>query len=275
MPTIHFVNKPACGFAAWLFRDNLLGSNYTLQCTYTFGDLCCRRCSAHRPQGRMDRRIDHVRDLQVAVASENADAKAPGNGNGSEIAANGEIFGRLIDAATGKPIEGATIACGALINDSGKGGGADAVTDALGRYRLVVPSPGIYNVWLEKYDQNHAKTAAADDGIPRRGGKGVGIGVALGHPPPRSPGNLVDAAGESRRQHAGVLATPPPRRSRADRNRRRPKPTAVSHLHFLPAMLSYTCSKRDVKHPDVPFSVSRSADVFVDVKADGDVPPGH
>ena len=30
---------------------------------------------------------------------------------------NGEIVGRLIDTATGKPVEGATIACEAIIND--------------------------------------------------------------------------------------------------------------------------------------------------------------
>jgi len=84
---------------------------------------------------------------------------------------NGEIVGRLIDAVTGKPVEGATIACGAIINDSGKGGGANAVTDAAGRYRLLVPSPGIYNVWLKKFDKDPSKTAGADDGILVEAGK--------------------------------------------------------------------------------------------------------
>jgi RNA polymerase sigma factor (sigma-70 family) len=81
------------------------------------------------------------------------------------VAADGEIAGELIDAATGKPVEGATVACGAVINDSGNGGGASAVTDARGRYRLKVPSPGIYNVWLKAFDKDRTKTAAADDGI--------------------------------------------------------------------------------------------------------------
>jgi protocatechuate 3,4-dioxygenase beta subunit len=81
------------------------------------------------------------------------------------VAADGEIVGQLIDAATGEPVEGATIACGAVINDSGKGGGANAVTDARGRYRLLVPSPGIYNVWLKAFDKDRTKIAAADDGI--------------------------------------------------------------------------------------------------------------
>jgi len=84
---------------------------------------------------------------------------------------NGEIVGRLLDAATGKPVEGATIACGAIVNDSGKGSGAIAVTDAAGRYRLPVPSPGIYNVWLKKFDKDPSKTAAADDGIVVEAGK--------------------------------------------------------------------------------------------------------
>ena len=57
------------------------------------------------------------------------------------------------------------IACGAVINDSLKGGGTNAITDAEGRYRLPVPSPGIYNVWLKKFDQDRTMTAAADDGL--------------------------------------------------------------------------------------------------------------
>jgi hypothetical protein len=52
--------------------------------------------------------------------------------------ANGQIVGRLIDAATGRPVEGATVACGAVANDTGEGGGASAVTDATGTYRRPV-----------------------------------------------------------------------------------------------------------------------------------------
>jgi len=87
------------------------------------------------------------------------------------ISENGEIVGRLIDVATGKPVAGATIACGAVFTDSGLGGGSDSVTDAEGRYRLKVPSPGIYNVLLEKFDKAPTKTAAADDGILVEAGK--------------------------------------------------------------------------------------------------------
>lgn len=45
----------------------------------------------------------------------------------------GEFVGRLVVAMTDKPVEGATIACGAVINDSLKGGGANAVTSAIPR----------------------------------------------------------------------------------------------------------------------------------------------
>ena len=52
-----------------------------------------------------------------------------------------------------------------------KGSGANAITDAEGRYRLQVPSPGIYNVWLKKFDQGSTMTAAADDGLLVEAGK--------------------------------------------------------------------------------------------------------
>lgn len=82
---------------------------------------------------------------------------------------NGEIVGVLLDEQ-GQSVKGATIACGAVINDSGRGGGANDVTDANGRYRLKVPSPGIYNVWLKKFESPRM-TAIADDGLIVEGGK--------------------------------------------------------------------------------------------------------
>ena len=81
------------------------------------------------------------------------------------VSANGEIRGVLLDATTGEPVEGAKVACGALINPSGQRLGSSVVTDDEGRYRLHVPSPGIYNVWLHEYDRNQWMTAAADDGL--------------------------------------------------------------------------------------------------------------
>jgi len=88
-----------------------------------------------------------------------------------KISPNGEIHGRLIDDDTGKSIRRATVACGAIINDSGRGGGAESVTDSAGNYRLLPPSPGIYNVWLKKHPRSSRATAAADDGILVEAGK--------------------------------------------------------------------------------------------------------
>jgi hypothetical protein len=80
-----------------------------------------------------------------------------------EISKNGEIHGRLLDEK-GEPVRGALVACGAVINDSGKGGGSRTKTDSLGNYRLPVPSPGIYNVYV-KEDRGSRNTTPADDGI--------------------------------------------------------------------------------------------------------------
>ncbi len=82
---------------------------------------------------------------------------------------NGEIHGQLL-GKNDQPVVGATIACGAVINNSLKGGGANAVTDAEGRYRLKAPSPGIYNVWLKQHSDPFW-TAAADDGLFVEGGR--------------------------------------------------------------------------------------------------------
>lgn len=81
------------------------------------------------------------------------------------VSAQGEIHGYLVDDETGEPVRGATVACGAVINDSRRGGGDNSVTDSAGFYRLKPPSPGIYNVWLKKHPRSQRITAAADDGI--------------------------------------------------------------------------------------------------------------
>ena len=67
---------------------------------------------------------------------------------------------QLIDDETGKPVAGAVVSCGAVINDSRKGGGDRVTTDKEGRYRLLVPSPGLYTVLLKSVD-DPTKTAAA------------------------------------------------------------------------------------------------------------------
>ncbi|MBS0264200.1 MAG: hypothetical protein JSS02_19845, partial [Planctomycetes bacterium] len=92
-----------------------------------------------------------------------AEPKTAGNGDTDEVSEHGEIRGSVVDLK-GHPVAGLTIACGAVINDSLKGGGANAVTTAAGTFRLVVPSPGIYNVWL-KQSPDPALVAAADEAL--------------------------------------------------------------------------------------------------------------
>ncbi|HUG20713.1 MAG TPA: hypothetical protein VMM56_17120, partial [Planctomycetaceae bacterium] len=81
------------------------------------------------------------------------------------ISPNGEIIGRLIDPETSEPIGGATVSCAAMISDSGNKARVHAVTDGEGRYRLRVPSPGVYSVWLRNKPSN------TDDGILVEAGK--------------------------------------------------------------------------------------------------------
>ncbi len=75
----------------------------------------------------------------------------------------------------GKPVAGMTVVAGAIINDSSKRGGAKTVTDAAGRYRLKMPSPGIYSVYvrhLKTEPQEVARmTAIADNGVLVEAGK--------------------------------------------------------------------------------------------------------
>lgn len=88
-----------------------------------------------------------------------------------KISANGEIHGRLLEAETGKPIQGGRVTCRPLYRETGKGGGADAVTDSAGYYRLQPPGPGIYNVWLKKLPRSSRAVAVVDDGIVVEAGK--------------------------------------------------------------------------------------------------------
>ncbi|MCA9063086.1 MAG: M48 family metalloprotease [Planctomycetaceae bacterium] len=86
-----------------------------------------------------------------------------------EVAVTGEIRGRLTDE-DGKPVPNVMIACGALIREDGGRGGTRIRTDEDGNYRLVVPSPGLYNVWIREFPAG-GFTAAADDGIVVEAGK--------------------------------------------------------------------------------------------------------
>ena len=57
----------------------------------------------------------------------------PANVDPQAIRTAGENHGQLLGKGD-QPIVGATIACRAVINDSGQGGGANSITDAEGRY---------------------------------------------------------------------------------------------------------------------------------------------
>lgn len=97
----------------------------------------------------------------------------PGTATATEAASvspNGEIRGILTDGE-GKPVAGEVVACGAIYREDGNDGGTRATTDAAGHYRLVVPSPGIYTVFLKSHDADLKMTAAADDGLEVEAGK--------------------------------------------------------------------------------------------------------
>lgn len=102
------------------------------------------------------------------------------------------IEGTLIQEETGEPVPGATIACGAFINAT-NGGGANAVTDATGRFRLVAPSAGIYNVWVKSHAAGRHLTAAADDGVRVIPGRPARSDLRL-VPGRRVTGRLLDPA---------------------------------------------------------------------------------
>jgi beta-lactamase regulating signal transducer with metallopeptidase domain/WD40 repeat protein len=155
--------------------------------------------SAPIVRGKVSRHIVIIGNFNRAQADKlAASIRGPEavNEGAAKIDPNGEIVGRLVDALTGKPVEGATIACGAVITNSKKRGGANAVTDAEGRYRMPVPAPGIYNVWLKKYDQDTSLTAAADDAILVEAGKVARsqLYLVVGR---KVTGKVVDADGKT------------------------------------------------------------------------------
>lgn len=198
-------------------------------------------------------------------------AAPPAAETSMEISANGEIVGRLIDAATLKPVEGATIACGAIINDSGKGGGANAVTDARGRYRLIVPSPGIYNVWLKKFDADPSMTAAADDGIVVEARKvaSTQLHLVVGR---KVAGKVVDADGKpfgdltvschsAARPHSGGVQSV---QTKAD----------GSFEFRLPPGRAYVYVSEQLKQTvDNPFGIGRSAGTHLTVSTTEELAP--
>ena len=111
---------------------------------------------------------------------------------------NGEIVGQLVDEM-GQPVAGMTVVAGAIINDSDKRGGAKTVTDAAGRYRLKMPSPGIYNVYVRHLETEPPEvarmTAIADNGVLVEAGK-VATSRMVWMAGTRVVGTLVDERGQ-------------------------------------------------------------------------------
>ncbi len=280
MPPIHFVDKhPDQGTGYFVTTG---AGDYSLRCGYTFGDLSAdaiqpivrkAEWTGMLTTGALKVTVSDppVPEKRSEASGANAEPKSPDGAKSGDVAANGEIVGRLTDSVTGKPVEGATIACGALINDSGEGGGANAITDAEGRYRLLVPSPGIYNVWLKKFDQDHSKTAAADDGIRVEAGKAAPsqLRLIVGR---KVSGKVVDSTGKkyanmevycysaAQPQSGG----PQSATTGTDGGFEFALPPGHAHVYVI---------EQDQEHPEIPFGVKRSAEANFQVPADGDAPP--
>jgi protocatechuate 3,4-dioxygenase beta subunit len=151
------------------------------------------------------------------------------------------------------------------------GGGASAVTDADGRYRLRVPSPGIYNVWLKEFGTDSSKTAAADDGILVEAGKAASSELHLvdGR---KVTGKVVDADGipfagltvnchsPARPPSGGVQSA----KTNAD----------GAFEFFLPPGRAYVYAVESVgRTDDDPFGAGRSAHAHITVPPTGVVAP--
>ena len=188
-----------------------------------------------------------------------------------EPAANGEIVGQLLDATTGKPVEGATIACGAIVNDSGQGGGANAVTDAQGRYRLPVPSPGIYNVWLKKFDKDPSKTAAADDGLLVEAGKVATsqLQLVVGR---KVTGKVVDSDGKPL-ANLPVSCNSPAQPQSGGVDSVQAKADGTFEFSLPPGRAYVYVVEPVEQTKDNPFGVGRSAHAHIEVSAMKDVAP--
>jgi beta-lactamase regulating signal transducer with metallopeptidase domain len=188
------------------------------------------------------------------------------------VPANGEIHGRLIDDETGKPVAGAVVACGAVIIDSQRGGGANTVTDADGKYRLVLPSPGVYAVWLKQYDTDPKMTAVADDGMLVEAGKVTRSQLRLVRGGKVS-GKAVDADGRplvgltvmcysaARPQSLGGVQSA---KTRGDGSFEFSLPPGSARIYAF---------KRVASTQDNSLGSSRSGSVNVDVSYLGDMPP--
>jgi serine/threonine protein kinase len=121
---------------------------------------------------------DSKKQLLAATARETmAREQAEESGLAAVAQQTGEIIGYLKNDA-GEPIRNATIACSCVYDKAGQGGGANAITDAEGRFQVSGLTAGIYSVWLKHYDNPHF-TAIADDGIEVTGGQSATSTLSL------------------------------------------------------------------------------------------------
>lgn len=185
------------------------------------------------------------------------------------ISANGEIHGRLVDAA-GEPIRDATIACGAVINDSRKGGGANTKTDSRGNYRLQVPSPGIYSVWVKEYSRSNG-TAAADDGILVEAGK-VSTSELRWTNGRRIEGKVIDQQGEPVKQIA-VSVYSPARPISGGVQSVRTKDDGTFALVVPPGRVYVYTQQQTARSQDNPLGLGPRAEAVFDLSSSGQETP--
>ena len=83
----------------------------------------------------------------------------------------GGIAGTVIDAATGRPVEGAQVSAQAIERRTLlRGGGDPAISDANGRFQIAGLTPGVYNLLLDGSPRGERFTARAIEGLRVRAG---------------------------------------------------------------------------------------------------------
>jgi protocatechuate 3,4-dioxygenase beta subunit len=83
----------------------------------------------------------------------------------------GGIAGTVIDAATGRPVEGAQVSAQAIERRAMlRGGGDPAISDTSGRFQVGGLAPGVYNLLLDGSPRGERFTARAIEGLRVRAG---------------------------------------------------------------------------------------------------------
>ena len=83
----------------------------------------------------------------------------------------GGIAGTVIDAATGRPVEGAQVSAQAIERRAQlRGGGGLAISDASGRFQIGGLAAGVYNLLLDGSPRGERFTARAIEGVRVRAG---------------------------------------------------------------------------------------------------------